>query len=219
MAWKTGRVHPGDRPALAYLEHGAPDGVPVMLIHSFASTGREFEPLFPALPPSIHAYAFTFHGHGEASEEGMGYTVPDLSDEIAAFMDAVGVESAVLVGASSGGYIAQWFAGEHPSRVRGLVTVGSPRSFRDKPAFARMQEAMLALSDPVAPDFARQFAGEASFPHLPEGYIEEMLAESCRIPASVWRATYLGLGESDVPSTTFRISVPALRFGAIRITS
>ena len=37
-----------------------------------------------------------------------------------------------------------------------------------------------------------------------------MLAESCRIPASVWRATYLGLGESDVPSTTFRISVPAL---------
>jgi pimeloyl-ACP methyl ester carboxylesterase len=136
--------------------------------------------------------------------------VPDLSEEIAAFMDAVGLESAVIVGSSSGGYIAQWFAGDHPDRTRGLVLVGSPGRFRDKPAFVDLRDTILALSDPIDPEFARQFGGDPTFPHLRPGYIDEMVEESCRIPAEIWKATYLGLWDSPPPSTTFRISIPSL---------
>ena len=65
-----------------------------------------------------------------------------------AFLDAVDVRSAVLVGSSSGGYVAQQVALEHPDRVAGLVLVGAPRSLRGRPAFADEVEAVV---DPVDP--------------------------------------------------------------------
>lgn len=40
-------------------------------------------------------------------------------------LDALGLENAVLAGASGGGIYATWYALEHPQRVRGLVMLGS----------------------------------------------------------------------------------------------
>jgi len=210
MGWQTRRTRLRTGVTLSYLEQGDRAGTPVVLVHSFASTAREFEPMFPHLSPVIHACAPTFHGHDGAVPPAAGYAVADLSDELAAFMDAAGLASAVIVGTSSGGYIAQWFAGDHPARTRGLVLVGSPARFRDKPAFTGMRETILALADPIDPDFARQFGGEATFPQLSPDYLDEMLAESARIPAAVWKATYLGLWDAPEPGARARIVAPTL---------
>ena len=66
-------------------------------------------------------------GHGAADRPKAGYALAEFADDVVAFMDAVGLSSAVLLGSSSGGYVAQQVAVTYPSRVAGLVLVGSPQ--------------------------------------------------------------------------------------------
>lgn len=64
-----------------------------------------------------------------ADKPAAGYSLADFAAaDAVAFMDAVGVSAAVLVGSSSGGYVAQQVAVTSPHRVAGLVLAGSPRS-------------------------------------------------------------------------------------------
>ena len=53
------------------------------------------------------------------------YTIVDMADDAAAVLDAVGVESAHVIGASMGGMIAQAEAVHHPARERSLVSIMS----------------------------------------------------------------------------------------------
>ena len=48
-------------------------------------------------------------------------TIPLMASDVAAVMDAAGVEQAHIVGASMGGMIAQEFALQHPERVHALI--------------------------------------------------------------------------------------------------
>jgi pimeloyl-ACP methyl ester carboxylesterase len=81
-----------------------------------------------AVPPTLRIFAMDQRGHGDADKPADGYALVNFADDIEAFMDAVGLRSAVLLGSSSGGYVAQQVAVQAPHRVDGLVLVGAPRS-------------------------------------------------------------------------------------------
>src|SRR6188472_849909 len=115
---------------LPYVEQGAPDGVPVVLLHAWVDSRRCFDRVTAMLPEAVHAFAFDQRGHGAAPEPADGYGLGDFADDVGAFMDAVGLDAAVLAGASSGGYVAQRFAVDNPGRTLGLALVGCPRSLR-----------------------------------------------------------------------------------------
>ena len=53
------------------------------------------------------------------------YTLSDMAADVTGLMDALGIETAHIIGASMGGQIAQTIAIEHPSRVRSLVSMMS----------------------------------------------------------------------------------------------
>jgi pimeloyl-ACP methyl ester carboxylesterase len=59
------------------------------------------------------------------------YTLTDLAADTAGLMDALGLDSAHLVGASMGGMIAQTLAIEQPERVRSLVSIMSTTGDRN----------------------------------------------------------------------------------------
>ena len=56
---------------------------------------------------------------------GVPYLMPDLAADAVGLLDALGIDSAHVVGASMGGMIAQQFAIDHPGRVRTLCSIMS----------------------------------------------------------------------------------------------
>ncbi len=74
------------------------------------------------------------------------YRLSDMAADAVGLLDALGIESAHVVGASMGGMIAQTMAIEHPSRVRTLVSIMSTTG--DPAVGAPTQAAMGALLSP-----------------------------------------------------------------------
>ena len=66
MSFTTKAIALSTGVTLPYVEQGDPDGVPVILLHGVTDSWRSFEPVLPHLPPSIHAFALTQRGHGDA---------------------------------------------------------------------------------------------------------------------------------------------------------
>jgi pimeloyl-ACP methyl ester carboxylesterase len=190
-------------------ERGEPDGAPpVLLLHSWAASRRSFAALLPLLGPRLHAVAADLRGHGDADKPPSGYDVGTLAGDVVALLDALEVPRAVLVGASSGGYVAQQVAVSAPDRVAGLVLAGAPRDLRGRPPFAGRLE---QLRDPVDPAWVRRFlAGFTDLDRLPSWYVDLMVDDALRLPAPVWLATLDGLVSSTPPTDVGVITAPAL---------
>jgi non-heme chloroperoxidase len=200
-----------NRVKLPYVEQGDPSGVPVLLLHAIADSWRSFEPILSHLPESIRAFALTQRGHGDASRPAGGYHSRDFAADLAAFMDALHLEAAVIVGGSSGGFIARRFAIDHPERTLGLVLLGSPATLRDKPGVMEVWDSTVSkLTDPVAPGFVREFAESTLAQPVPQAFFETIVQENLKVPARVWRETFEGLLEDDSFEELGKIQAPTL---------
>src|SRR3569623_869804 len=61
------------------------------------------------------------------------YLLADMAADAAGLLDALGIESAHIVGASMGGMIAQEFAAKYPQKTKSLVSIMSTTGRRDLP--------------------------------------------------------------------------------------
>jgi pimeloyl-ACP methyl ester carboxylesterase len=191
-----------------YVARGEPSGPSVVLLHAWGESLGSFDRLLPALPERIHALAPDQRGHGGADKPPYDYALIDYADDVVAFLDEVGLASAVLVGSSSGGYVAQQVAVSSPQRVAGLVLVGAPRSLRGRPSFA---DEVDRLTDPVDPAWVK--ASLEWFPRhheVPEWYLEERVEDGVRMPAHVWRQALDGLCTAVPPTEAGTIAAPTL---------
>lgn len=199
-------VAPGT--SLAYTAHGSPSGAPVLLLHAWGESRRCFDRLLPVLPAGLHALAVDQRGHGDADKPTDGYSLAEAAADVEAFLDAVEVPRAVLVGSSSGGYVAQQVAVTSPDRVAGLVLVGSPRSLQGRPAFADEVE---GLTDPVSPDWVRQsLTWFPAYHDIPAWYLDDRVDDGAGVPAHVWRDAFQGLITAQPPTETGTITAPTL---------
>jgi pimeloyl-ACP methyl ester carboxylesterase len=193
---------------LPYVEQGDPEGVPVVLLHGWLDSRRYFDHPMARLPERIRAIAFDQRGHGDAATPADGYGLRDFAGDIGAFMDAVGLDAAVLVGASSGGYVAQRFAVDEPDRTLGLALLGSPRSLRGpRPRFA---DVVATLEDPIDAAFVRELNEGMVAREVPQAVTEKLCEENLKVPARVWRDAFEGLLAAEPPLDTGRISAPTL---------
>ncbi len=196
---------------LEYVERGDPTGTPMIFLHGVTDSWRSFEPVLPHLPASIRAFAITQRGHGGSSKPDGDYAYGDFAADVAAFMDAKGLRSAVIVGHSMGGLVAQQFAHAHPTRVRGLVLLGTFATIKGHAGVQAMWDSTLAtLSDPVDPAFAREFQESTLARPIPAGQLDTFVGESLKVPARVWRAAFRGFLDNDVARGSGPIAAPAL---------
>jgi pimeloyl-ACP methyl ester carboxylesterase len=122
---------------LAALESGA--GTPVVLLHGLTATRRYVVMGSRTLERSGHrVIAYDARGHGRSSPapapQQYGYDA--LGADLVAVLDQLGVERAVLAGASMGAHTALWLALRAPERVAGLVVItpGFDPDTNDDPA-------------------------------------------------------------------------------------
>ena len=194
--------------SVRYVSAGPANAAPVVLLHAWAESRRCFDRLLPLLPRAIHAVAMDLRGHGDADKPASGYSLAEVAADVAAFMDAVGVPSAVLLGSSSGGYVAQQVAITSPHRVTGLVLVGSPRSLQGRPVFA---DEVDRLADPVDAAWVRNsLTWFPRFHDVPSWYIDDRIQDGARVPSHVWRQTLAGLVSARPPTDLATITAPAL---------
>jgi pimeloyl-ACP methyl ester carboxylesterase len=200
-----------NRVKLRYVEQGNSTSLPLILLHGYADSWRSFERVLPHLPKSIRAFALTQRGHGDASRPATGYRSRDFVTDLAEFMDALDLETAVIAGGSSGGIIARRFAVDYPNRTSGLILVGSPLTLQDKPGILDIWNSTISkLKDPIDPSFVREFVKSTLAQPVPQAFLKTMIKENLKVPARVWRATLKGLLEDDSSEELNKIETPTL---------
>ena len=103
----------------------AGEGVPLVFVHGGLGGGRGSESFrrwhMGELAQYARVIAFDRRAAGRSEEPAAGYTFADFVADIAALLDYLGCEKAVLAGTSAGGPQVLQFALDHPGRVLGLV--------------------------------------------------------------------------------------------------
>jgi pimeloyl-ACP methyl ester carboxylesterase len=192
-----------------YAETGDEAAPPVVLVHAYVESWRYFEPVLRRLPATVHAYAPTQRGHGHVPAPG-GLAPEDFAADLVAFLDALGLERAALVGASSGGLVCALVAATRPERVTALVLLSSPASLADKAAVRAASDEIAALRDPLDRRFVEAFVRGTSPASLPDELVTQLVAETLQVPARVWRQMLRGLLAADVTALLPRIEAPTL---------
>jgi pimeloyl-ACP methyl ester carboxylesterase len=110
-----------------YLEAGKGNAPAVVLVHGFAASNFVWhDALVPLAGEGFRVVAPDLVGFGFSDKPRDGeYTIEGQARAVVGLMDALGIQSAALVGSSYGGAVAAVCALDYPERVRGLVLVGA----------------------------------------------------------------------------------------------
>jgi non-heme chloroperoxidase len=170
---------------LHYAERGDRAGEAIIFLHGYSDSWFSFSGVLPLLSPEYHAFALTQRGHGDSDKPDCCYTPDDFAADVDAFMDALGIEEATVVGASTGALFAQRVALSYPRRVSRLVLVGAQTPANE--AIMGLREEVRALEDPVPPEFVREFQESTIYQPVPQAFFDTVVSESLKLPARVWR--------------------------------
>jgi pimeloyl-ACP methyl ester carboxylesterase len=113
-----------DKGVLRY--HEAGDGPPLLLLHGsgVGVTGwRNYRDNLAAFAEHYHCYILEFPGFG-VSDPVDGHPVLTAGSSAIRFLDALGIESAAVIGNSMGGVVGINLAIHQSDRIRKLVTIG-----------------------------------------------------------------------------------------------
>lgn len=196
---------------IPFLEKGDRNGKVLILLHGVADSCVAFEPMIPFLSNEFRSLAVTLRGHGDAGKPETGYSTNDFVEDLVLFLDKLGIEKAVLLGASSGGFPTRSFAAAYPERTEGLILLGSPATLGDKPGVVKVwNEVISLLTDPVDESFVRRFAQGLETENIPPDFLEVMLKENLKVPSRVWIETIRGLMNEPFPGSLGKIEAQTL---------
>jgi pimeloyl-ACP methyl ester carboxylesterase len=141
-----------------YVELGS--GPPIVFIHGLSGCWQNWLENLPHSAEQHKTIAVDLSGFGRSELPKEDISIPGYGRFIDAFLGAIGIERAVLVGNSMGGFIAAETAINHPSRVEKLVLVsaaGGPTLYdRNEVHSARLMRAARLVAPMAAAMFARR---------------------------------------------------------------
>lgn len=207
-----------DFPAVKYIAHdglsiatyaaGPVGGPPILLVHGWPELAYSWKNTIPALAHAgyrVIAYDLRGFGRSDAPIDGPSYGahhygIANQVSDLAAVMDAYGLDDAFICGHDWGGIIVWHAARMIRARVRGVISICTPHvgqapadpieifrkrhgdehyfvNFTDRPGvadalFARDPDAFFRLMFRSTPNGAKPKAGQASIPQKFKAYLD-----------------------------------------------
>ena len=124
-------------------------GLPVVLSHGFGASAEMWLPNVAALSAGREVVTWDLRGHGQTQcrlDQSL-YSAAACVEDLAALLDEVGADQAVLGGLSLGGYLSLAFCLKYPQRVAALVLADTGPGFRKDEARDQWNDRAYAQAD------------------------------------------------------------------------
>ncbi|MFF5128687.1 alpha/beta fold hydrolase [Streptomyces syringium] len=203
---------------------GPEGGDPVLLLHGFPQSRRSWDTVVPVLNAAgLRTIAPDQRGYSDGARPAGAdaYALPLLAGDALGVLDALGVESAHVVGHDWGSVVAWYLAARHAERVRTLTAVSFPHleaywyALRNDPEQRQLSQYLAYFVSPdstaglLADDAAqlRSLFGDAVDPGQVKHYVELHGRPGVLDAALNWYrsgsllAEHEGLGPVTVPTT------------------
>ena len=116
-------VHAADGTRIHYEVTGRPGATPILMIQGLGASKNAWNLQRIAMATRFRSISLDNRGAGRSDKPTQPFTLEQMADDAIAVLDAAGVETAHVVGASMGGVISQIIAVKYPHRVRSLTLV------------------------------------------------------------------------------------------------
>ncbi|WP_328405823.1 alpha/beta fold hydrolase [Nocardia sp. NBC_00403] len=187
----TGDIH--------VISSGVPRADAVVLLHGLAGSTTWWDPVMPALQ-NRYVVRIDLLGHGESAKPDSGYGMAEQASRVAEVLDRLGVRHAIVVGHSTGGYVATSLAEQRHDLVTALALIDTGSRLD---AFADNGPAGDLLLNPAI--------GQPLWPLLPDAAIRYSLSSAFtrdvpvpeRIIADVRGMTYRSLTATSNASDAY----------------
>ena len=142
---------------MGYTDTGA--GRPVVLIHGYPFTRTLWNEQIAVLSESYRVIAPDLRGFGESDSSDGPSTMNRMAQDVATFLDHLGIPRATIGGLSMGGYVALAFYKQFASRVRALILADTraqadteeAKQTREQQAEKALAEGMAGIADAMLP--------------------------------------------------------------------
>lgn len=191
-----------DGVAIHYEVEGS--GPALLLTHGYSATGAMWAGQIEAFSKLYRVIRWDMRGHGRSDypDDPAAYSEAASVADMAALLDAVGVEKAIVGGLSLGGYMSLAFHLAHPRRVRALLIIDTGPGYRNDEARAGWNRNALRTAERYESEGLARLAGGSA----------EMRAARHRDASGLALAArgMLTQRDSRVISSLPTIAVPAL---------
>jgi pimeloyl-ACP methyl ester carboxylesterase len=145
-------------------------GDPLIVLHGAYMNIPAMGAIIPKLARTHRVSALELQGHGRTTDIDRSITYPNLADDVAAFMDSVGLQKADVFGYSMGAAAGLQLAIRHPEKVNKLVMASGAYDARGwQPAFTAFIPQMkveMFVAMPFAAEYKKLAANPDGFPAL-----------------------------------------------------
>jgi pimeloyl-ACP methyl ester carboxylesterase len=162
-----------------YEIHGqaAPNTIPLIVLHGAYMNIPSMGAIIPKLAQTHRVYALELQGHGRTNDIDRPITYPNLADDVAAFMDVVGLKRADVFGYSMGAAAGLQLAIRHPEKVNKLIAASGGYDVEGwQPEFKafipQMTVEMFVNMPPFAEDYRKLAPNPDGFPALVKKLIQ-----------------------------------------------
>jgi pimeloyl-ACP methyl ester carboxylesterase len=196
-------------------------GDPLIVLHGAYMNIPTMGAIIPRLARTHKVYAVELQGHGRTTDIDRPITYPNMADDVAEFMNAVGLTNADVFGYSMGAQVGIQLAIRHQAKVKKLVGAsvaydleGWQPEFKD--VIPQMTVEMM-LQMPFAKDYPKLAANPKGFPELARKLIaleKEPMAWENDVKA-LETPTLIITGDADVATLEHSVALFRLLGGGV----
>ena len=108
---------------LRYLDWGTAGKTPLVCLHGHTGQAHIWDEFAEAMAPYYHVLAVDQRGHGGSQWAETGYARARFVEDLASFVDSLGLSKFVLAGLSMGGWHSLLYTPDHQDRVERIIIV------------------------------------------------------------------------------------------------